>query len=368
MDHTHCTLKTRKYTHLDYEAYRLIESEVHKFKASKQPGRTSFFTTLAMRIHTSLSNLYAILKAGEIVFHHPAYEDHTEFSADVAWGRRHTPPSINSSKLIRADAFIKAVIKAIRDPNMLGSIDETIGELTRFHRDEFDAVITTKTFYNYIHQGKIDVLPIDCPEMASRKKCKQIRIAKRQKGTSIELRPSEVELREVFGHWEGDTVRGRRDKGDGAILTLVERTTRFQIAIKLKRCASKDVVLAINRLERQIGEEAFKLLFRSITFDNGYEFARFADIAKKPRSKQSRTAVYFAHPYSAYERGSNENGNRLLRRKIRKGISLQQFSAPFISQVVTMINCKKRKILGYHSAQELFREECSHLNIKYCFD
>lgn len=368
MNHLHCTLKTRKYTHLDYAAYRIIETELKGFEITKQPGRTTFMKNLAIRLHTSLSNLYAIVHAGKITLRHPAYEEHTEFSADAAWGRRHGQRTANRSKLLKAQPFIQSVIKAIRQPNGLDSIDETIGNLIRYHRDEYDDVITTKTFYNYIHQRKIDILPLDCPEMTKRKPHKRAKVAKRHKGTSIELRPVDVATRAVFGHWEGDTMRGRKDRTDGAILTLVERQTRFQIVIKLDSCTSLDVVHAINQLERKVGTEGFRFLFRSITFDNGSEFARFAEIAKKPRSAQPRTEVYFAHPYSAFERGSNENGNRQLRRKIRKGLSLHQFNAKFVRQVTSMVNLKKRKILGYRSARELFINQCLLHNIHYCFD
>jgi len=366
MNHNYCTLKTRKYTHLDYESYRFIESELKQFEPTPQQRKTAFMKALAGDIHTSVSNLYAILKAGEITLHHPRRPATIEFSADAAWSRRHTQKTANSSKIMKAQPFIQSVVEAFQDPTTMDSIDEIIGSLTRYHRDDYSYVVTTKTFYTYIHQRKVTILPLDCPEMTHRRKHKPLTLVKRQKGTSIELRPREVENREVFGHWEGDTVRGKKTKGDGAILTLVERTTRFQIVFKLKACTSKAVYMAFNKLEQTLGSEAFKQLFQSITLDNGSEFARYPEIEKKLNGKNQRTTVYFAHPYAAFERGSNENSNRLLRRKIRKGLSMKLFSSDMIRSVSTMINQKKRKILNYRSAAELFLEHCSTLKIDFC--
>ena len=365
MNHNYCTLKTKKYAHLDYESYRFIESELKQFKSIPHPGKTKFMKALARDVHTSLSNLYAIVRTGEITLHYPRRPISVEFSADAAWSRRHVQHMANSSKILKAQPFIQAVVIAFQDSTSMDSIDEIIGNLTRYHRTEFREVVTTKTFYTYIHQREVAILPLDCPEMTHRRKRKPLNLVKRQKGTSIELRPHEVETREVFGHWEGDTVRGKKTKGDGAILTLVERTTRFQVVFKLKACTSKAVYMAINKMEQSLGFEAFKQLFQSITLDNGNEFARYAEIARKPGCKHPRTTVFFAHPYAAFERGSNENGNRLLRRKIRKGLSLKSFSAEMIRGVSTMINQKKRKILNYQSASELFRAYCLTLNIDF---
>lgn len=365
MNHTYCTLKTKKYVHLDYESYRYIESELKQFLTTPQLGKTKFMKALAKEIHTSLSNLYAILQAGKILLSHPRRKPCIEFSADAAWSRRHMLQTANSSKRMKAELFIQDVVKSFRDTKKMDSIDEIIGDLTRNHRDDYPCVVTTKTFYTYIHQRKVAILPLDCPEMTQRRKHKSLHFVKRQRGTSIELRPHEVETRETFGHWEGDTVRGKKTKGDGAILTLVERMTRYQIVLKLASCTSKSIYLAFNKLEKKLGSDVFSQLFQSITLDNGSEFARYAEIEKATGSKKQRTTVYFAHPYAAFERGSNENGNRLLRRKIRKGVSMKFFSAEMIRSVSKMINQKKRKILNYQSANDLFRQHCLALNIDF---
>ena len=96
-----------------------------------------------------------------------------------------------------------------------------------------------------------------------------------------------------------------------ALLVLTERTTRFQHIILIKDKTQKSVISAINRLERRLGLEKFHTLFKSITCDNGVEFQNFEGIEKSVFSKnKKRTKVYFAHPYSSYERGSNENAKQ----------------------------------------------------------
>lgn len=111
-------------------------------------------------------------------------------------------------------------------------------------------------------------------------------IPKRQKGTSITERPEDVETREEFGHWEGDLVTGPRDGQNDAYLTLIERKTRFYYMIPIKSKSSKKVYMQINKLNRFYGEN-FSKIFKSITFDNGSEFARWKDMEKSPELKKN---------------------------------------------------------------------------------
>ena len=157
--------------------------------------------------------------------------------------------------------------------------------------------VSTKTFYNYIHDGKVSIKPIDLPRMLRRRTKKNWKtyIPKRQKGTSIEERPKSIETREEFGHWEGDLVTGPRDGQHGAYLTLIERKTRFYYMIPITSKSSKKVYMQINKLHK-FYDDNFKKIFKSITFDNGNEFARWKDIEKKPGTKEKRTTIYFGRP------------------------------------------------------------------------
>lgn len=199
---------------------------------------------------------------------------------------------------------------------------------------------------------------IDLPQALKRKPKYHKPESKRQKGTSIDERPVEVKDRMVFGHWEGDLVVGGNYQGAGALLTLVERMTRQLIAIPLKAKTAKQVYMAINKLERYYGFNLFKNVFKTITFDNGSEFSRFNDLETSIiKPKEKRTTIFFAHPYAAFERGSNENCNRLIRVKIPKGKCILKLSKENIAKVIAMINNKRRKINNYQSSQLLFEIE-----------
>jgi len=134
--------------------------------------------------------------------------------------------------------------------------------------------------------------------------------------------------------------------------------------IPIKNKKSKNVYLAINKLNKLFGDK-FKDVFKSITFDNGAEFARFKDIEIKPGTNVQRTKVYFAHPYASSERGSNERCNQLIRYYIPKGTDINKVDASLIEQVQLGINNKKRKILGYKSAELLLKNELkNNLNLE----
>lgn len=244
--------------------------------------------------------------------------------------------------------------------NRLSSVDETINYLKLHEKEKIKGIqtVSTKTFYNYIHDGKVPIKPVDLPRMLRRKTRKNWKtyIPKRQKGTPVTERPQEVETRETFGHWEGDLVTGPRDGQNGAYLTLLERKTRFYLMIPITSKSSKKVYMQINKLHKFYGEH-FSEIFKSITFDNGSEFARWKDMEKKPGSRKQRTNIYFGRPYHSCDRGSNENCNGLVRFFIKK------VSKEKTVEINEKINNKKRKILGYLPAKQLFLAELAKIGV-----
>lgn len=359
-----------KNKHLDFYQYEFIIDQMNRFNASHKQkrniGKTQFISDLAASVGTSRSNIYAILKDASVTVVDSDLKEHTVLSAQAAYNKRTRKPAVsNHSKLKKAQPFIKMITKEIKN-NKLSSIDETINYYRLHDNDAIEGMTTvsTKTFYNYVHRGLVDIKPIDLPRMVRRKPRKNYKeyIPKRQKGVSIKQRPESVETREEFGHWEGDLVTGPRDGQKGAYLTLIERKTRFYYMIPIKRKSSKNVYMQINKLNRFYGE-AFASIFKSITFDNGNEFARWQDIEKKPGTKEKRTSVYFATPYRSCERGSNENCNGLVRYFVRKGTDINTISKEKTIDINASINQKKRKILGYLPAETLFIEELKKLNV-----
>lgn len=185
-------------------------------------------------------------------------------------------------------------------------------------------------------------------------------------GESIEQRPEEIDEREEFGHWEGDTVysgKGKR-KTTRALLTLTERKTRKEIIIAIPNRKAETVVKALDALERKLGARRFRAIFKSITFDNGTEFAAAEGLERSCVNKRMpRTKVYFCHPYSSWERGTNENTNGMIRRRFPKGTNFAAVTNAQIAQAENWINNYPRKILGYKSSEIVFRECLRELGI-----
>ena len=185
-------------------------------------------------------------------------------------------------------------------------------------------------------------------------------------GESIEQRPEEIDEREEFGHWEGDTVysgKGKR-KTTRALLTLTERKTRKEIIIAIPNRKAETVVKALDALERKLGARRFRAIFKSITFDNGTEFAAAEGLERSCVNKRlPRTKVYFCHPYSSWERGTNENTNGMIRRRFPKGTNFAAVTNAQIAQAENWINNYPRKILGYKSSEIVFRECLRELGI-----
>lgn len=163
---------------------------------------------------------------------------------------------------------------------------------------------------------------------------------------SISERPAAVEQRAEVGHWEGDLVVGKGQ--DGFILTLLERVSRILHAVKLKTKRAAEVCHAV--VEDLLDRPASWL--KTITFDNGSEFSEHGII-----TKQLKARIYFADPYSAYQRGSNEQVNGLIRRYLPKGTSFKHLSQRKIQQIVDMINNRPRKCLGYRTPNEFFQQQ-----------
>ena len=154
----------------------------------------------------------------------------------------------------------------------------------------------------------------------------------------IDERPAEVLTREIPGHWEGDLVLGKNR--ESAIGTLVERTTRFLIIVPLKKRDSTTVRKAFEKEFRKLPDN----LKLSLTYDNGTEMAQH-----KTFTKNSKVKVYFAHPYSPWERPTNENTNGLIRDYFPKVTDFNLVSKKQLKEVQNQLNERPRKTLEYES-------------------
>lgn len=368
---TYTISQKSKNKHLKFHHYEYIINEMIRFNAENKGlrrniGKTQFIKNIANNVGTSVSNVYAIIKDATITVRDTYLNEHIELSALAAFEKRsknHKVP--NNSKFEKAHDFITLVEDEMKS-NRLSSVDETINYLILHESDRIKDMhtVSTKTFYNYIHDGKVAIKPVDLPRMTRRKTKKNWKtyIPKRQKGTSITERPEGIETREEFGHWEGDLVTGPRDGQNGAYLTLIERKTRFYYMIPITSKSSKKVYMQINRLNKFYGDD-FKNIFKSITFDNGSEFARWKDMEKKPGTKEKRTTIYFGRPYHSCDRASNENCNGLVRYFVKKGTDINTIDKKTTADINDKINQKKRKILGYLPAEQLFLSELAKIDV-----
>jgi IS30 family transposase len=160
----------------------------------------------------------------------------------------------------------------------------------------------------------------------------------------IDQRPAIVQDRQQIGHWEGDLVVGANQ--DGFILTLVERASRMLHAVKIASKRSAEVCQAVINalLDRPVS------WVRTITFDNGTEFRDHETMTRELGAQ-----VYFADPYSAYQRGSNEQVNGLIRRYLPKGTSFKNLTQLQLDTIVDELNNRPRKCLGFRTPNEVFQ-------------
>lgn len=231
--------------------------------------------------------------------------------------------------------------------------------LAKVKTEGFDFTICVTTLYSYIDKGIfLNLTMKDLPEKSKGKKKHKRKTTQRRatKGESIENRPDEIDMREEFGHWEMDTVIGARGVSKKSLLVLTERKTRKEIIFLLKEHTAAAIVKALDRLERKLGKK-FREIFKSITVDNGSEFADWEGMERSKRSKKKRTKIYYCHPYSSWERGSNENQNKLVRRHIPKGLNFDDKTQGDIDNIAEWINNYPRRLHEYRTAEELYNKE-----------
>ena len=257
-------------------------------------------------------------------------------------------------KMLQCEAFIEYVTKMFFDKKH--SLDAISGASKRLNMFPDSQRVCTKTLYNYVDLGILQISNLDLP-LKLRRSTKNTRIRKHKKhlGTSISERPEHINDRSEFGHWEIDTVIGKKNKSEPVLLTMTERMTRKESIFKIPGKNTESVQKAIQNLMDE-SDVYFSKIFKSITSDNGSEFAELSSI-----SDSTATNVFFAHPYSSGERGTNERHNGLIRRFIPKGRSINDYTFESIARVENWCNTLPRKILGYLTPDEAFENHIRNI-------
>lgn len=318
---------------------------------------------VAEYLHVHRSTIYREIKRGEYTHRNSDYTEETRYSSDLGqknhdWNAQGKGRNIKIGNDRPLAEYIEGKIiedKYSPEAALAAAAESGI---------EFTTSISVRTLYRYIDKGIfLKLTNKDLPVKGKRKKHnKRVKVQKRASaGESIENRPDEVKDREIFGHWEMDTVKGKQGVTKSCMLVLTERKTRDEIIVKLPDQKAASVVEAIDRLERKWGD-MFTKVFRSITVDNGVEFSDYEGLERSVLHEgEKRTFAFYCHPYSSWERGSNENNNRLIRRHIPKGEDFDEKQDRDIEYIENWINNYPRGIFGFKTSAQLFEEEIKRL-------
>lgn len=321
---------------------------------------------IADYIGMSVRTVYRELQRGKCIQRRKLYDEYgfkgykyyETYSADIAQGQyelnmtaKGRPLKIgNDYEFVRY--MEERVIKDKIKPRAV------LGEIGR-KKLSFKTQISRTTLYRYIRMGLFPHI-----EMAVRsedkKKYEHAKVKRAPRGTSIEMRPHNIAARNEFGHWEMDCICC---DNKAVFLTMAERYTRFMIAFKMESQQACNVVRCLNKLERSFGKD-FKRVFKTITVDNGSEFSDCASMERSIYNKKSkRVKLFYCHPYSAYERGTNERLNREVRRLVPKGTDLTPYTQAEVQAIVKWVNDYPREIFGFATSAERFKEELAALGL-----
>lgn len=239
-------------------------------------------------------------------------------------------------------------------------------EIVDNKRSPYDAIETlrakgitdlpcTRTVYNHIDHGDLGIRYGQTPNHPNRRKKTKQRQRKAFKcldNLSIEDREDLSERLEV-GHWELDCIVSCVG-GQGGLLVAIDRKSRFYVIVKLKRISQSEVIRAIKYLIRK----KIMNIVKTITTDNGSEFLNSKEIVALFKKINAELKLYYTHPYSAWEKGSVENANRLVRRFYPKGFDFANLTVRNVGKLQDFINSIHRKALGGLTAKEAHEAYC----------
>lgn len=329
-----------------------------KLEAYIRAGKTP--REIAVLLHKHISSIYREIARGRYEHKNSDWTFEERYSPDIAEEKYRANLAAKGADLkIGADLEFSQYIED-RIINDKYSPAAVLGEI-KAEGLVFDTTISVSTLYSYIEKGIfLHLTNKNLPVKGKKNKrhYNRIKQKRRSAGESIENRPAEILTREEFGHWEMDCVEGTK-RSRKTLLMLSERKTRDEIVIPIKAKTAENVVAALDALEKN-WRNLFPLVFKSITVDNGSEFSDVEGMEKSIYGGK-RTQFYYCHAYSSWERGTNENINKMARRHYPKGTNFEKYPDEELLKLNEWINNYPRGIFGYRCSAELFNNEIAAL-------
>ena len=341
--------KGRMFSHLKWKDRLRIEKMV---KEKKKPAE------IAAALRVDSSTIYRELKRGQTIQRDTNLVDRLVYCAETA-ERKY-------QENLRAKG---PDLKIGNDRELAEYIEDKIANegyspqaaLYKIEEDNlsFSVTLSKWTIYKYIDAGVFLRLTNKSLPMGGKKKQKHDKVqpARVPKGDSIEDRPAEITKREEPFHWEMDSVVSAKESGTTKrFLTMSERLTRTDLIFLMQDGKMESVVRVLDGLEKKLGTDMFRRLFATITVDNGSEFQDWEGMTRAADGTGDRTHIYYCHPYSAYERGTNENLNRMFRRKVPKGTDFLDMTQDDALAAQRWMNDYPRGVLEGRSAGRVLLE------------
>lgn len=339
----------------------MTEHERYKLEAYLRAGKTK--TWIAKEMGFCRQTIYNEIARGEcnvIREIHGIQRDVKEYSADKGQQVHDYKQTAKGRHLKigtdRAYAdFLERKMLGVQDN---GKVDRRkryspVAALELARREDFTTSVCVSTLYSYIDkQVFLNLSNKDLWEKGKKKqKQKKVRRSPHPLLPSIVDRPEIINLREELGHKEIDLIVGC-EKSKAVVLTITDRASRAELAFKLPDKRAASVRTVFDKLEQEQGSQQFREIFKSITTDNGSEFLEYEELIKSIFGGK-RFEVYYCHSYAAYEKGTNENHNRLMRRFFPKGTNFDEVSQEEIQEAADFLNHYPRKILEWKMPAEI---------------
>jgi len=236
------------------------------------------------------------------------------------------------------------------------SPDQIAGRSRREFRRQAPRQLSRQTIYGWIHEQRPEERKAwrACLRFGVRRRKRRDDAGRLPNAVRIDGRPAIVASRRRYGDWEGDTIVGRGRQG--GLLSLVERKSGFTLLARLQdrrattvRCAAEERLAPLPNSLR-----------RTATFDNGKEFAEHEKLAAA-----TDMDIYFAQPYAAWQRGTNENTNGLVRQYVPKGTDLRATSHRAVAAIESSLNDRPRKRLGYRTPREVLNQYAKNRRVAF---